>query len=593
VAPQNRATQLPAAGGLQPVQSAQRVQATTAAAASSGAAGTSAAASIEIDPQQVDAARSDVNAELRRAGAPPLPEITYLDITGPQPRALTAEEGRALMAMETYVQHGHAHPFAPQRGPAAQGAAAMAQDVLAAAQHNELGGMAAQAHGPTGAFVRAARLVQECVQRIQNSVEFVQRVNANTGFGGAATVAASASNVAARNFASVFVPTAIRQFLSYGFEAAMQRTHASDTTRTVLGAAVPMLAVGALAAGAVRDRMAGTNTPTSERSRAIMATATAATGIATVATGSMRHVAPLMLAFTAYTAMRDLLVQSRLRMENPNTERSNYTPDAAHFALISVGYGLDQALVDFTMSTRASPSGASAFTDDAGPRPQVGNAFARAGINWVGEVAEDLTFQGIEAVRSRLDTNQPTHPLQLSIEDVGYERSNVLNGVMGPWAVRTGILSVTLGLTQILADHANRSLTSKPLAMAAASAAIVGAVNGILYEPFANAGSGQPTGNENAANQSGVAAPLGAHELQDIEQGPATPDRPATPPGGHSSNPPDANVSVDSFHTPDTSFGRLAGLTPSDDSASSVGADSYQTAPSSPQSDLTRALPPR
>jgi hypothetical protein len=293
-----------------------------------------------------------------------------------------------------------------------------------------------------------------------------------------------------RNFAAVFVPTALRQFLSYGIELGFQRNGASETTRAALGALAPALAVGALAAGAVRDRIAGTHTPTSERSRLIMAGTTTAAGIATAATGSMSNAAPLMLAFTAYTAMRDVLVQSRLRLNNAHTQ--NYTPDAAHFALISAGYGIDQALVNLAMSTLASPSGAGAASRHAGAA--AGNAFSRAALNWAGEVGEDVMFQGIEAARSRLDPAQQTHPLQLSIEDVGYQRNNMMNAALGPWAVRTGILSTTIGLTQMLADHAHApTFLNNPALVEAANDLIVGGVNAILYEPFANAGSGQPT----------------------------------------------------------------------------------------------------
>jgi hypothetical protein len=446
----------------------------------------------------VDEARSEFGAELARAGgSEPLAGMTFVDITqASAPHVLTPAELAAAAALHSYVERG---PAAPQRAPiaaaaAAQGsggmqhnaaaapqdAAAMAQQVLAAAQHDDLGGAAANAPGPVGNFVRAARVLQAAYQRI----------NANADLpGSAATMAASVANVAARNFAAVFVPTAIRQFLSYGLEAAMH--NASDTTRTIAGAAAPVLAVGALVAGAVRDRMEGTNTPTSERSRAIMGGAITTVGIAAAATGSMAHAAPLLLAFTAYTAMRDLLVQSAVRLNNAHTQ--DYTADPTHLALISTGYGIDQALVDLAMSTRASPSGMGAFNQHAGV--QVANAFARAGINWAGEVGEDLMYEGIEMARSHLDPDRQAHDLQLSLSNVGYQRNNVLNGAMGPWAVRTGILSTTIGLTQMLSDHAsNPSFTNHPLRQAAASALIIGAVNALLYEPFRNSSSGQPTG---------------------------------------------------------------------------------------------------
>jgi hypothetical protein len=201
-------------------------------------------------------------------------------------------------------------------------------------------------------------------------------------------------------------------------------------------------------------------------------------------------VASLMLAFTAYTAMRDLVVQSRLRMSNANTV--GQVPDARHFALISAGYGLDQGLVNLGMSTLASPSGPAAFTDHAGISPR--NAFARAALNMLGEVGEDLMFQSIPAIRSRLDPNQESHALQLSIQDVGYQQNNLVNGALGPWAVRTGILATTIGVTSIVAAYAkDPAYANNPKLVEAVNDLIVGAFNAILYEPFANAGSGQPT----------------------------------------------------------------------------------------------------
>ena len=331
------------------------------------------------------------------------------------------------------------------------------------------------------ALLRAGRMM----------LAFLRRVNANEDFESTpARIAASVANVAMRNALAVFVPTVIRQFLSYGIEAGLTRAGASDSFRSTLGLVAPMLAVGALALGALRDRMAGTHTRTSERSRAIMATTTAVAGLATAASGAMSGVAPLMVAFTAYTAMRDLLVQSRLRMSNANT--GGYVPDAMHFALISAGYGLDQGLVSLGMSTLASPSGAGAYVQQAGV--QVWNAIRRGALNWAGEVGEDLMFQGIPAVRSTLDPAQPGHALQLSIQDVGYQRNNVVNAALGPWAVRTGILSTTLGgLSMLSAYTGGTAYADNPRLVEAVSDLIIGAVNGILYEPFANSGSAQPS----------------------------------------------------------------------------------------------------
>lgn len=348
------------------------------------------------------------------------------------------------------------------------------------------GGVAQLAEAPAQ-FARAAAVM----------AAFIERVAANEDFESTpATIAASVVNVAARNALAVLLPTAIRQFLSFGIEAAFTHARASDNVKTTFGLMAPLLATAALAMGAVRDSMAGTETTTSRRSRAIMGATTLVTGVATAATGAMPGVASLMLAFTLYTAMRDLVVQSRLRMNNPNT--AGQAPDATHFSLISIGYGIDQALVNLGMSTLASPSGATAFVQHAGV--QARNALRRAAINWAGENGEDLMFQSIPALRSLFGPAENRHALQLGIRDVGYQRNNVVNGALGPWAVRTGILATSFGLTGMLSAHLrDPRYVNNPRLVEAVNDLLLGVLNGVLYEPFANAGSGQPSAAQAAA----------------------------------------------------------------------------------------------
>lgn len=471
----------------------------------------------EITSKDVAAARQELLAELNLAAleaghgphaieaakTPTVESLTAaLSILSPtQDRKLTPEEHAAAAVLDAFVRGTEPPVTAPH---AEGGAYAFISQVVHQARTSTLGEGVAYAantaayatqtavnavNTAAGAFVRAGRVAQA----------FVQRVNANEDFQSTpAKIAASVANVAMRNTAAVFVPTAIRQFLSYGIEAALTKSGASDSVKTTLGLAAPVLAVGALALGAMRDRVAGTHTTTSERSRAIMGSTIAVAGIATAATGTMAApgVASLMLAFTAYTAMRDLVVQSRLRMGNANT--AGQVPDAKHFALISAGYGLDQGLVNLGMSTLASPSGPAAFSSGTGINP--GNAFARAALNLVGEIGEDLIFQSIPAVRSHLDPNQESHALQLSIQDVGYQKNNLVNGALGPFAVRTGILATTIGVTSMVAAYAkDPAYANNPKLVEAVNDLIVGAFNAVLYEPFANAGSGQPTAQSTTA----------------------------------------------------------------------------------------------
>jgi len=463
----------------------------------------------EITLKDVEAARKELLAELNLAAleagygphaieAAKTPTVESLTaalgiLNPPSRRQLTPDEHAASAVLDAFVRGTELPTTSTATATAKQaegGAYALVSQIVQQARTSTLGEGAANAlNSAAGAFVRAGSMVHA----------FVRRVNANEDFESTpAKVLASVANVAMRNAAAVFVPTLLRQLLSYGIEAGFKKTGASDTLKTALGVAVPTLAVGALVLGAIRDRAAGTHTKTSERSRAIMGTTIAATGIATAATGAMAKpgVASLMLAFTAYTVMRDLVVQSRLRMGNANTV--GQVPDAKQFALISVGYGIDQGLVNLGMNMLASPSGPKALNDGVGIQP--GNALKRAVLNMVGEIGEDLMFQSIPAIRSRMDPNQESHALQLSIQDVGYQQNNLVNGALGPWAVRTGILSTTIGvLSMVSALAKDPAFTKNPVLVEAVEDLVIGAFNAILYEPFANAGSGQPTAQQTAA----------------------------------------------------------------------------------------------
>lgn len=493
------------------VASAGQVPGRVVQAVSAGTAGTASLWGNLITGKDLEQARQDLMDELGKNCPPsvrkartlelvPMPTPTAFD---PMIRALggdtagpsDAGEREAESVIEAYIDDGEL----PAQGHAkVAGAAGLVLRVLQQVPGSGVLHSGGGAGGAAGALLRAGGVLSA----------FLRRVMANQDFESTpARIAASVANVGMRNALAVFVPTVIRQFLSYGIEAGLTRAGASDSTRTTLGLVAPMLAVGALAQGALRDRMAGTHTRTSERSRAIMATTTALTGLATAASGAMRGAAPLMVAFTAYTAMRDLLVQSRLRMSNAHT--NGYVPDATHFALISAGYGLDQGLVSLGMSTLASPSGADAYARHAGV--QAWNAMRRGALNWAGEVGEDLMFQGIPAVRSLLDPAQPSHALQLSIHDEGYQQNNLVNGALGPWAVRTGILSTTIGgLSMLSAYTGGTAYANDPRLVEAVNDLIIGAVNGILYEPFANSGSAQP---RSASGPQDVMAPFDSGRL--------------------------------------------------------------------------------
>jgi hypothetical protein len=330
-------------------------------------------------------------------------------------------------------------------------------------------------------------MVERMCQAYGTAKAFPARVAANDFESGIAKATASVANVAARNALSVLCPTSIRQMLSYGIEDGISTSHdnhhgahhVSDHGRIALGTAVGLLPVALHLVGALRDHAAKTETTTSIRSRAIMGGLTLSAVAAGLATGVMGETAVQIVAFTIYTAMRDLLVQSRIKLENVNS--SGDKPDATHFGLISVGYGIDQGLVNLAMSKKASPSGPSAFINHAGLRPD--NAARRGGINYAGEIAEDLMFNMIEPIRKK-------QPLQLALKDAGWTKNGLANAALGAWPVRSGILTMSLIGSNIIAKYMGAQ--ASPALLEGVSDLFYALLNGILYEPFANAGSAQP-----------------------------------------------------------------------------------------------------
>ncbi len=420
------------------------------------------------DPAELEAARHPTEQSLTDA-------LHHLSETEGDHAALTPEHLETIRQAEDFIHTGNT-----PASSSGSHASSLVAEILHEADASASGQPATGTNAATGTATGTSAW-EKCARAGRILQAVLKRINVNDDFGPKGTVAASVANVAMRNFLAVWVPTLLRQYVSYGLEAGLEAAGAGPKARAVIGAIAPAGAVISLGLGAVRDRMAGTHTRTSEISRAIMGTAITGATTATLATGAMPAVAPLTAAFGLYCLNRDVAVQSRLRLTN----KDNPVPDKKHWSMISLLYGADQGLVNAGMSLLASPSGAGAKVAMAGI--QSGNALARATMNWLGENAEDLMFQGIPAVRSYFDKNQETKPLRLSIEDVGYRSNNVKNAILGPLAVRTGILACTLGTAAIAA----RYLGSEK-AVEIASDLIVAGYNAVLYHPFANAGSAQP-----------------------------------------------------------------------------------------------------
>lgn len=294
-------------------------------------------------------------------------------------------------------------------------------------------------------------------------------------------------NISARNFTSVFIPTILRQFISYSTEAGLHSMKTSPRLRAIIGTFFGTgVALIAHAIGMWRDEKSGTATLASRRSRAILASTTFAAGIGELYTNTAAGNASTHIAFTIYTGMRDIMVQSRLRLHNPNT--SGVKPDWTHFSIMMFLMTILASLVNFGMSTLASPSGQAAWTARSSFTEQLKHAVIRGCLNLIGEVGDDFLFQVIPSIRSHFKGVENPHVLRLSLKDVGYQKGYLTNATLGPWAARTGLLATTLALLGI----ASPCLAHNARLLEAVSDLIVGLTNGPLYEPFANSVSGQP-----------------------------------------------------------------------------------------------------
>jgi hypothetical protein len=373
-----------------------------------------------------------------------------------------------------------------------------------------------------GNMVRAGSALVNLLQSIGNG-DFASTL---------AQFGSSAGQVHARNVAAVMIPTFLRHFVATGVEAALEHLGVNDKTKAAIGLMVSLAPVAAQVAGAIRDHGFGTATATSQRSRAIMGGTTLLAALAAAGSGMIAKNAANLLCMALYTFLRDVMVQSRLRLNNPDTEGQEPTP--GHWAAISVGYGVDQMLVSMGMTAWAPQAGASARIESW---RDLGVSYLHAGIrallNLAGENAEDLMFQSYPALAS-LGNGQETHGLNLNIEDVDWQEAHVMNGALGGWAVRTGIIASTINSLALLEKHvfengADLSETSQNLI----NHALVGIINGVLYHPFATASAGQPSAADLQAARAAVAAlrPASAAEATaDASLGAATDGRP--PAGG-------------------------------------------------------------
>ncbi|MCA8023569.1 hypothetical protein [Burkholderia metallica] len=313
---------------------------------------------------------------------------------------------------------------------------------------------------------------------------------------GTAAFGASLLNVGMRNGASVAVPTFARQLLSAQIERGLTKSGISDARRASLGVSCTALPMLLLAFGTIRAHMNPRATQAEKTegdfARGIMAATSFSALLVGIFSGQFGSktsgAAAQMIAFTLYSFMRDIAVQSHVRLKNPNMEQrtpgAKPVPDKLHWLLISLIYGVDQFGVNLSMPMAAPISGPGAYHAHLGAVDQLKGAGLRALINWGGEIIEDMSFNGIAAVRDKTALR-----LGLKWEP---KPGNVVNGLLAPMAVRTAITQTNV----VLGDLIDKPLgDNHPLLSNLLLASMGGVLNCFLYWPCANAGKGAPPAN--------------------------------------------------------------------------------------------------
>ncbi len=412
-------------------------------------------------------------------------------LSDPQTAGELGTEERATIAeMDHFIATGQAPEPTPTGGtqrPGSELAQQIRQDASGVLQHAATGNSAQAGLARTGATI----------------LGLMKRVAANEDFGFKGSIAASGANLAALNLVKVWGPTLVRQYISYGIEAGLEAAHAGTTARAVLGS-VPAVASAALeVAGAIRDHRAGTGTVVSHTSRAVMGGLALAGAGTALGTGAMAGIAALPVAFKLYCGMRDLGPGVAWKAVDKNAEQRGF----GHWLMHTVQYGLNQALNNHLMSTHASPSGAGAF--QAGAGLQHGNNAKRASINTFFETIDDAASPLMDMVKSYMDKNQETRPMQVGLKNVGFSKDNYLNALT-LFATRTSATSQ--GLT--FGGSASALIDKDKAALAVlANDVILGLVNGPEYFHFSNTLAGQPAGTDRHAGiddvETALAQPVG------------------------------------------------------------------------------------
>lgn len=202
-----------------------------------------------------------------------------------------------------------------------------------------------------------------------------------------------ALNYAARAILCAGIPTLVRQLIAYELESTLNNCGASKSQRSALACVAGLLPVLLNLMGGLRDYFQGTETAVTRFARGFNILISTASLIAAASTGVLSGLTSTLVAFQAYSALREGL-QSCLRMAHPLEVQKRST-------LITAGlYVPNQIGVGLAMTLFASPSGAAAATDLTSDDNLALNNLVRAGMNTAGEALDVYVFNGLHALQN-------------------------------------------------------------------------------------------------------------------------------------------------------------------------------------------------
>lgn len=195
------------------------------------------------------------------------------------------------------------------------------------------------------------------------------------------------SNIMARNFASVAIPTAAREVARHAVLEPIAA--AAPMTAAAVGVVAAGMPIVQHVGGLIRDSNNGTQTFTSVASRVVHIVAVGSGVTAAVAIGgipALTAMAPALVAANAvYTPSRDA-VQYGLQLTDNNPRISGTAT-----GLSAAAYGLNQYMVGTAMDGLSS-----ALTRPFGN--VAANAVGRAAVNFVGETVDEVFNRGTTAI---------------------------------------------------------------------------------------------------------------------------------------------------------------------------------------------------